>query len=306
MTTADGQKEGLASVVWNTPPLLFTLTMAFWSGNLVLGRAVADHIPPVALAQMRWSLALLLLLPFTFRFVRADWPVIRRTLPLLALLGGLGIGAYNTMLYVGLTSTTAVNGALLSTIFPVVIAAVGFVLYRDRLTTAQAAGILLATFGAAIILSGGNLSVFTGLAFTPGDLWILFAQVIYATYTVRLRDRPVVHPLSFLTMTIFFGQACLWPMTLVGAVSGDEVPLDLITGAVVLYTAIFPAIGSFLFFNRAVKLVGSNRAAPYFNLIAIFSVVLAWIFLGEALTVWHLAGWGIIVAGIALAQRSKS
>ena len=40
------------------PYLLLTLTVLFWSGNMVVGRALRDAVPPMSLALARWTLAL--------------------------------------------------------------------------------------------------------------------------------------------------------------------------------------------------------------------------------------------------------
>lgn len=293
------------AVLWNTPALLFAFTMLFWSGNMLLGRAIAGHVPPIALGQMRWTLAFCILLPFVLPRLREEWPVVRRNLPVLALLGALGIASYNVITYQGLKTTTATNAGLLASIFPMVIAAVGFVLYRDRLTGAQAAGIVLASLGALAILSNGDPAVFLELRFVPGDLWILGAQIIYASYTVMLRERPQLHPMVFLTVIIFFGQLILMPFTAAERLAGVPATFDAFTAVAVVYLAIFPAILSFTFFNRGVKLVGSNRAAPYFNLVPIFTLGGAMLLLGERPGAFAFLGWALIVGGIWLAQRGK-
>lgn len=292
--------------VWNAPPLLFTLTTLFWAGNMLVGKALAGQIPPATLAQMRWTLAFVLLLPFAARHIRADWPVVRRHIAMLALLGILGISAYNALVYKGLQTTTVVNAALLAAIFPMVIALVGFVLYRDRLSLAQAGGIVCASAGAATILANGDITVFTAFRFVPGDLWVIGAQLAYASYTVMLRERPNLHPLTFLCVTVFFGQLSLIPFSMADWLADLPVRFDATVAVAAVYLAVFPALLSFMFFNRAVKLVGSNRAAPYFNLVPFFSVLGAMAILGEQLTVYDAAGWVIIVSGIWLAQRKPA
>lgn len=287
----------------NQPTVLLTFTMLAWAGNILVARAMSDHIPPVALAQMRWSLAFLIILPFTFGHLRRDWPVLRRRIAMVAVLGFLGISAYNTMVYKGLATTTAINAALLSTIFPLMIAAIGFLIYRDRLTLLQAVGMVLACVGAAVILTRGDLGVVASLTFTPGDLWVLGALVAYAGYTVFLRERPQVHPLTFLTATIFVGQLLLIPFAVAEYSAGARVSVDGATIATVLYVAIVPAILAFLCYNRAVRIIGSNRAGPYFHLIPIFVSLGAVTLLGERIAAFHVAGWVMILTGIALTQR---
>ncbi|WP_108658543.1 DMT family transporter [Acuticoccus kandeliae] len=297
--------RGLLAMIDNQPYVLLTLTMLLWSGNLIVGRAVVDHIPPVALAQIRWALAFVLILPLARRHLRTDWAEIRAHWPMLFLFGILGIGAYNTLLYIGVHHTTAVNAAVLSSTFPVMIAAAGFVLFRDRLTLAQAFGILISCLGALVVLSKGDLAALRNFHFAVGDLWILTAQVAYAAYTVLLRKRPAIHPVSLLTVTIFFGTIALIPFALLEAAGGAHVPFDLTMVGAALYVAIFPSLIAFFCFNRGVALVGSNRASPFFHLVPVFGSLMAVFFLGESIGAHHAIGWLLILTGIAAAQLGK-
>jgi len=279
--------------------------MLMWSGNIVIARSVAGVVPPLALAQLRWTFAFLIILPFAWRHLKGDMPALRARWRIIVLLGALGIGAYNTLVYVGLQSTTAVNATVLSSIFPMVIAAAGFLLYRDRLTPAQFVGILVASAGAATVLSGGDVRALLALRFTPGDLWVLASQLAYATYTVKLRERPSVHPLSFLAALFFVGQLLLIPFSVGEALAGRTVPLGMETLLAVGYTAIFPSIIAYLCFNRGVAILGSNRAGPFFHLIPIFGSLMGVSFLGESVGVHHVAGWLLILGGIAAAQMGR-
>lgn len=302
--TGTGGGSGLAAIA-DQPYILLTLTMLFWSGNMLVGRMVSGHIPPVALALMRWTLALVLLAPFAAGPLRRDWPTIRHSWPMVALLGVLGIGLYNTLVYVAMHSTTVVNGTILSSVFPMLIAIVGFGLYRDRLTAAQVVGIVISTVGALVVLTGGDVGALAALRFTAGDLWILAAQGAYAFYTVLLRERSPMHPLSFLAATIVAGTLFLVPFAIGEAVLGARVHLDLATAGAVVYVAIFPALLAFICFNRGVALIGSNRAGPFFHLIPVFGSLAAMAILGERIDQYHVIGWGLILGGIAASQFGR-
>jgi hypothetical protein len=63
----------------NQPYLLLSLAALFWAGNIVLGRFIAADFPPMALSFLRWGLACLIVLPFAWPHLRAEWPVIRST-----------------------------------------------------------------------------------------------------------------------------------------------------------------------------------------------------------------------------------
>ncbi len=91
--------------LYQQPYLLVCITYMTWALNIVLGRYVAGHFPPVALSFLRWGVAFLIVLPFAWPYLKRDWPVIRRRLPILTVLAITGTSAYNTMAYWGLQYT---------------------------------------------------------------------------------------------------------------------------------------------------------------------------------------------------------
>ncbi|HEY1982299.1 MAG TPA: DMT family transporter, partial [Xanthobacteraceae bacterium] len=178
--------------LFDQPYLLLSLTALFWAGNVVLGRFVAGHIPPMTLSFVRWAGAFMVLLPFAARHLVHDWLTIRKHARLLTLLALTGFSAYNTMAYYGLQYTSAINGLLLQSVAPLFVALWTFVLFRDRLTLRQALGIGLSLSGVVVIICHGSLAILLSIAFNRGDVWFVIALLIYAFYTAMLRKRPVM------------------------------------------------------------------------------------------------------------------
>ena len=104
--------------LYQQPYLLVCITYMTWALNIVLGRYVAGHFPPVALSFLRWGIAFLIILPFAWPYLKRDWPAIRRYLPILTLLAITGTSAYNTMAYWGLQYTEAINALLTQSTAP--------------------------------------------------------------------------------------------------------------------------------------------------------------------------------------------
>ena len=131
-----------SSAAWRPSPyLLLVLTTLFWSGNFVLGRAVHAVFAPFTLSFWRWSVALVVLLPFVWSSLRAQRPLLRRHWPILFLLSVLGVVNFNTFVYLGLQSTTATNAVIMLSVTPVLIVGLSFLLLRQTVTGWQALGI---------------------------------------------------------------------------------------------------------------------------------------------------------------------
>lgn len=290
--------------LYDAPYLLLSLTAFLWATNLVLGRHVAGHVPPIALACLRWTLAALIILPFTWRQLLRDWPIIRRHLPLLVVLAASGISSYNAMSYYGLQFTQALNGLLVQSISPLLIALWSLVLFRDRLTMGQTLGILVSLLGVVTIICRGDLDVLLHLRPNVGDIWIIIALLIYAFYAAILRVRPPLSSASFLSVIMILGALLLAPVALWEARQGMHLQFDALSIAVIFYVSLFPALIAYLCFNRGVELIGANRAAPFFHLMPVFGSVLAILLLGESFAWYHGAGYALVLAGIVTATRS--
>jgi drug/metabolite transporter (DMT)-like permease len=284
---------------WNSPYLLLTLVALFWAGNAVAGRAVRDVVPPLTLALVRWSGALALVAPFARRPLIADFPVIRTHWRVVLLLGLLGIAAFNALLYSGVHFTTATNALLIQAAIPPLIAAFGFTLFGDRTGAGQVGAMLLSLAGVIIVVCAGDPRILLHLKIGLGDGLILGASAVWALYTVLLRKRPAVHPLSFLAVTFAIGVIAMAPLAVLEWDLGRVVVWGPTALGAMAYVAVFPSLAAYLLYTRGVDLIGAARAGQFVNLMPLFGAVLAVLLLGEPLRGFHLLGGGLIVAGIA-------
>src|ERR1700761_2937056 len=155
--------------IWNSAWTLLVLANLFWAGNIVLGRGVAGMVPPVTLAWCRWTGAFCIALTFAWPLLRRDLPTLLRQWRLMLVLSATGIATYNTMCYIGLNSTTALNVLLLQSAMPLVIIVWAFVLFRDRPSLRQSAGVGVSLAGVAVIAARGSWEVLMHLQINPGD-----------------------------------------------------------------------------------------------------------------------------------------
>jgi drug/metabolite transporter (DMT)-like permease len=304
MPANGGQRKG--NWLLDQPYLLLSFTSLFWAGNTILGRYVAGHIPPMTLAFVRWAGASLIVLPFAARHIAQDWPVLRKTWPMMLLISVTGFSVYNTMAYYGLQYTTAINGLLLQSIGPLFVAVWTFVLFGDRLTLRQACGICVSLSGVLVIICHGSLAVLLNIAFNRGDIFFVIALVFYGFYAAMLRKRPAIHPLSFLAVGMGIGAVFLVPFVVYEFESGRTFVLDTESLLSFAFICIFPSLIGYLFLNRGIELVGANRAAPFIHLVPVFGSVLAIVLLGERFELFHAVGYGLVFSGITIATKKSS
>jgi drug/metabolite transporter (DMT)-like permease len=301
-----GPRPGLVARLWRSPYLLLTLTPLFWSGNFIVGRAVHASIPPVALAFWRWFGALILVIGLALPHLRRDWPILLRHWRMMLVLSALGVSAFNTFVYLGLQSTTAINALLLQSAMPAFILLCSFAVFGERAGPAQLGAILLSLAGVVTIATQGEPLSLVELRLNRGDAWVLAAVIAYAIYSVLLRRRPTVHAVSFLGATFLLGTAILLPFYLAEIAGGATARTEPATFLAILYVAVFPSLLAYLFYNRGVELIGANRAGQFVHLMPAFGSLLAVLFLGESFRLFHAAGIALIGAGILLAARRRA
>jgi drug/metabolite transporter (DMT)-like permease len=284
-----------------SPYFLLILTTLFWSGNFVLGRAVHQLFSPIALSFWRWALALLILLPFAWTRLHAQWPLLLRHWQSLTLLGILGVANFNTFVYTGLQSTTATNAVLLVSTTPVVIVALSFLLLHLTVTRQQILGIGLSLLGVVVIVTKGSIHALLAQRLNPGDLWVMAAVLSWALYSVCLKWRPAgLHPLTFLAATVIVGVVALLPFYGWDLSRGTRLEINGVTLASISYVAIFPSILAYIFWNRAVAELGANRTGQFLHLMPAFGAILAFLLLDEKAHYFHMVGITLIASGIYL------
>jgi drug/metabolite transporter (DMT)-like permease len=286
-----------------TPFVMVAIAPLCWAGNIVLAKGVSMLIPPVALAFWRWTIAFMVLLPFTWRYMKKDWNIALAGWKILLLLSLFGITGFNTLLYKAVHTTTAINGALIQTTMPAVIILISLILYKEWISLVQACGVALCVMGAGVVVLKGRWQALVEMTVVQGDLIMIVAVVLYALYSALLPKRPAIHPMSFLTFTFGLGAMGLlplyvWEMSVLGTFS-----LTPGISAGIAYVALFPSIVAYFCWNRGVAVIGANRTGLFITLIPVFAAILAILLLGEFLQPYHLVGMGMILVGFVLFNR---
>ena len=305
-----------AAVTGTRASAFFLLALAnlFWAGNWVIGRALRDAIEPVTLNFWRWLIAALILAPFALPAMAANRGAIRRSAGLLLLLALTGVGLFQTLVYVGLRTTTTVNAVLLNSSAPLFMLLCSWAIERERATNRQIAGMLISLAGILVILARGEPDSLLRLEFHAGDGWILLAMPMWGIYSVLLKRRPPeLGGVVFLFLISVAGVMLLAPVFVLEALHTPlrwppRWPTQWPTAgeaAAVLYVAAAASVGAFICWNRGVAIVGANAAGFTLHLLPAFGTLLAMVFLGEAFHAFHAAGVTTILVGVIVATRAS-
>ncbi len=279
--------------------LLFLLPPLFWAGNFIVGRAVRAEIPPITLSFDRWVLASLILLPFSYRALRADWRLYLRDWKLVLLTSLTGFAAFNSLIYWGLQSTPATNGTILNAFIPLLISLFGALFFGLTVTVRLVTGILLSLCGVITIVTAGDWRNLLELNINHGDFIIFIAMICWAIYTIALKRIPAnLNRLGLMSLQMLLAIVCLLPFYLWEVHSGPAPIWNWHSGLSLVYIGIVPSIGAFLLYMQCVAALGPAKASLSVHFIPVFGALLSALFLGEFVQLYHL--WGILLIFLGL------
>jgi len=189
-----------------TPLLALKLIMvaALWGGTFIAGRIVAQSLPLMTAAFVRFFVASILLVIVAVK-MEGRLPRLNRGQVLLtAVLGLTGIFIYNICFFGALARVPAGRTSLFVSLTPIVTAILAALIFSERLGLRRWIGIVVALLGAIVVITRGDLiggitdiSQSLGL----GELMMLGAVLSWATYT--LISRKVLETLSPIVATTY-------------------------------------------------------------------------------------------------------
>ncbi len=281
--------------------LYLVLATLFWSGNFVVGQAAVASMTPLELTFWRWTLAAVPLLVLAQIIEKPDWPAVLRRWPALLLLSVLGMSGYTLLLYGALGYTSAMNASLITAANPALIVVLAIVLLGERTTGLGWLGICLGLLGVLLVLTRGEPGRILSLSINTGELLMIGAIVVWGLYTIIAR-RLGVPPVAATAVQVVIAAVTLSPFALALGVQFPDTPAE---GWSLAYITVFPSLGSYLFWNLALKNTPPGAAGNYLNLIVVFTAIIT-VLLGTPLTLVQVLGGLLVIAGVLLTGSQGS
>lgn len=294
-------------------PHLRLIGMAvLWGASWPAGRIIAQSMPPLAGACLRFVLAAMVLIPWMYwagGFSQLKSWSAQRWLGMAAA-GATGVFGYAAFFLSGLQHLPAGKAALVITLNPVMTLLMAVWLFKERLNTIIAAGMLLAVVGAVVVLSHGKpLEILQG-AMGIGELLILGCVVCWVLYTLIGRWMLTgVDALSTTAVTSTIGALLLLVGSLI--VEGPSGLASAVHSGTTAWVALlFLAFGAtalaYAWYFDGVKALGAGAASGYITLVPLFGVVISAFLLGERVDTSMLLGGAMAIAGTAVMSWGRS
>lgn len=292
------------------PHLLLFVVVLIWSGNTVISKLVLHEVSAPQLALVRFSLGVLVFhVPLFLLFRRRGAVLERNEWWRLVLIGAGGAGTSVLLFTIGLDYAPATYTSLISMIGPPLTALLAWVLFREVLGWTRAMGTAIAFFGAALLVTGGQLAE-PEPGLLVGTAYLIGSQATWAIYILYgkplLAHRP---PIMVMAGSHLFALLSVWLLSI--PIGGWDFlwEFERWTSGVwlgVLYLAIINTGLSHLLFVYALREVTSAQAVSYTYAQPPMTALMAMFALGEQPTLMTLVCGLVILIGIWLVNRPRA
>ena len=289
--------------------VMWSFVSAFlWGTMFVAARCLLrdGRGDPVTLSMIRFLIGGGILMAFGLAFCRERLlAVTAKDLLECALLGLFGVAGMSVLLFFGQQFTTAINGAMIMQVSPILILFAG-TLIGERLRPAQIAGVFVSLFGCLMVV---GVITRTGIAYSSdhlqGDLMVFLSACCWTVYTVA--GKKTVERLGGFAATTWALMLGGLELALLRAIL--PTPTVWPTGwgdwGTVIYLAIFPSGVAFFAWYEAMNRIELSLLNVMQYLTPVVTISLAWLLLGERLGWLNGIGVALVLVGVVLTHERK-
>jgi drug/metabolite transporter (DMT)-like permease len=286
------------------PFLLLFIQPVFMASNLIVARGGVEHVPPISLAFWRWTVVVLLLLPFTYSLLIKNLKIIKKEFKKLFFLGAMGCGVCGAFPFLAGETTTVTNMGIIYTSSPIFIILISTLFFNEKINLTKIIGLVSCLIGVFTIIIKGDLDLLLNLNFTIGDLWMLAAAIGWALYSIYLfywkSELPIFQRF---TLVAFFGAVSLLPFYAIEEIVIERTVFNYQFFLWVLFAAISPGIIAFTLYSMAQKSLGASLTGFTLYIFTIYAAIYGFILFDEQIEIYHLFGTILVFIGVYLAKK---
>lgn len=245
-----------------------TMAAIFWGANFNLARPVIAEMGPYVAGASRYVLAAAVML--LIAQTRREAVPLQHWKAYLTL-GVVGVFGFNLFFFLGMETSSAINGALIMALNPLLTAVLGYVILRDKPSKQQWIAFPVGIAGVAIVVLGAGAQLTIAL----GDVYILIASLNWALYNVLVK-KMMPNKVSGIANTAGIMMVGALALTIAAIMHGDHVVMPTIhAGSALFMMSLGGGVLAYLFWNASISSLGPSKAAIFMNLVPVTTMVIA-------------------------------
>jgi len=279
-----------------TTYILVALAAILWGANFNLAKPVLAEMHPLVAGADRYLIAAAIMLAITC--INGERPPLRH-LKAYLILGLIGVFGFNLFFFLGMSSTSPVNGALIMALNPLLTSLIARFILGDWTTPRQWLAFLAGVIGVAIVVLGAGAHVHIA----HGDALMFLANLSWAFYNVYVRKLAPTDTSGIANTAGIMATGAV-ALTAVALFSGQTFLMpDLRAGGALLAMSVGGGVLSYLFWNAGIARLGPARAAIFMNLVPVASMVIA-AFSGALPDHAQLLGGAMVIGAVTFSALS--
>jgi drug/metabolite transporter (DMT)-like permease len=291
----DQEKFGLTDIY-------MLLAILIWAINFPFIKIALREFSPLAFNGIRLTFASVVLVFFLI-LAKHELRVEKRDLWKLIILGIIGNTIYQMLFIHGIHLTTASSTAIIMAMTPASVALLSSFFKHEKLHWAAWLGIVLSFIGFYLVITEQPGTFIFSWKSLKGDMMIFFGNIVWAVYTVF--SKPLlgrISPLKWSALTLAVGTVFYLPFCVPAFVRQDFGQISYKDWSILIYSGLFALAFSYVAWYASVRRVGNSKTAIYGNITPVMTVIFAYIFITEKVSLWQAFGALIILSGVYLTR----
>lgn len=291
----DQEKFGLTDIY-------MLLAILIWAINFPFIKIALREFSPPAFNGIRLTFASVVLVFFLI-LAKHELRVEKRDLWKLIILGIIGNTIYQMLFIHGIHLTTASSTAIIMAMTPASVALLSSLLKHEKLHWAAWLGIVLSFIGFYLVITEQPGTFIFSWKSLKGDMMIFFGNIVWTVYTVF--SKPLlgrISPLKWSALTLAVGTVFYLPFCVPAFVRQDFGQISYKGWSILIYSGLFALAFSYVAWYASVRRVGNSKTAIYGNITPVMTVIFAYIFITEKVSLWQAFGALIILLGVYLTR----
>lgn len=276
-------------------------SITLWGASFVATKSLLDILSPLGIIYIRLTLGVIfsffvaLLRKHNFALKKNDL----KGIFILALISILHLWIQVT----GMQYTTASNTGWIIGIIPVIMAIMGFLIYKETMTNIQLLGASISFIGLLVLISKGDLSSLNFIS-NYGDLLVLGSAFTWSIYSFYGKKVTLDYPPSLTILYLFITMLLLLsPVTLNSELFNTLKMLSTINWGALLFLGLLCSGLAYILWAEAMNELPANRVGAFLYLEPFVTVFTAWLLLNEEISLLMMVSGVVIIFGVILVNR---
>ena len=282
---------------------LIFLAVVFWGNSFIATKLLLTEIEPVTIIVLRLIVASIVLSAYALVTKKKFSIKLKSHLYILLL---AAVASFHLWIQVtGLKFTTAANTGWIIGTAPLFIVVLGIIFFKEKITLIQILGIALALAGLILLISNGDITNIDFIS-TKGDLLVLASAFTWGVYsTINKKISLSYSPTMTILYLFVFMAIFIVPFNLTQEKINSIIHLSFTGWLMVSFLGIFCSGVAYSIWSYALRVLDSGKVGAFLYMEPFVTVLAAWIFLSESITLLMIISGLIITFGVVLVNKEK-